>query len=87
MANKLWCAQQQAFRQILKQTRLTAELTQKELAARLNKPQSYVSKYESGERKLDYLEVREICCHCNSSILQLEKILIAKLDKELKPQL
>lgn len=26
-----------------------------------SKPQSYVSKYETGERKLDYVEIRDIC--------------------------
>jgi transcriptional regulator with XRE-family HTH domain len=32
-----------------------------ELAKRLAKPQSYVSKFESGERKLDLPELDEIC--------------------------
>lgn len=45
----------------LKQLRLEAQLTQIELAQRLGKPQSYVSKYESGERRLDIIEIREIC--------------------------
>lgn len=34
-------------------------MTQKELARRLNKPQSYVSKLESGERRLDFVELVE----------------------------
>ena len=36
-------------------------LTQVEVANRLNKPQSYVSKYESGERRLDVVEFLDIC--------------------------
>lgn len=36
-------------------------MTQVELAARLGQHQSFVSKYETGERRLDFLEVREIC--------------------------
>lgn len=36
--------------------RLDAGLTQQELASRLGKPQSFVSKYEKGERRLDILE-------------------------------
>ena len=36
-------------------------LTQLEVAARLSKPQSYVSKYESGERRLDVIEFLEVC--------------------------
>ncbi|HVF66708.1 MAG TPA: helix-turn-helix transcriptional regulator [Pyrinomonadaceae bacterium] len=41
--------------------RIEAGLTQAELAARVEKHQVYVSRYESGQRRLDVLEVREIC--------------------------
>ena len=40
--------------------RLDAGLSQVELAARLHRPQSYVSKYESGERRLDLVEFIEV---------------------------
>ena len=33
-----------------------AELTQVDVAKRLGKPQSYVAKYEGGERRLDVVE-------------------------------
>ena len=36
-------------------------MRQMDLADRLGQPQSYVSKYESGERRLDLLELRQIC--------------------------
>lgn len=36
-------------------------LTQVEIAALLDKPQSFVSKYESGERRLDVVEFLEVC--------------------------
>lgn len=45
----------------VKTLRRTAGLTQADVAQRLNKPQSYVSKYESGERSLSILEFRAIC--------------------------
>lgn len=38
-----------------------AKLTQAELASRLGKPQSFVSKYESGERRLDVIEFILVC--------------------------
>lgn len=41
--------------------RKRAELTQQQVAARLGTPQSYVSKYENGERKLDVIEFIEVC--------------------------
>ncbi len=44
----------------LKEKRCSLGITQKDLADRLRKPQSYVSKYESGERNLDFLDVIEV---------------------------
>ena len=32
-----------------------------DVAAKLGVPQSFVSNYESGERRLDILELREVC--------------------------
>lgn len=43
----------------LKQARLDAGLSQQVVADELNKPQSYVSKVESGDRRLDIIEVKE----------------------------
>ena len=46
---------------LLRQVRLDAKLRQVDLAERLGQPQSFVSKYESGERRLDILELRSLC--------------------------
>ena len=48
-------------------------------AKKLKKPQSFVSKYETGERKLDFVEVLEICKVCGVSIKEFEKIYTKKL--------
>ncbi|MEV8440447.1 helix-turn-helix transcriptional regulator [Actinosynnema sp. NPDC051121] len=48
------------FRALLRQLRLDAGLTQVEVAERLEEPQSFVSKYESGERRLDVIELRRV---------------------------
>ena len=45
----------------LRQVRLDAALTQVALAERLGQTQSYISKYESGEQRLDLVEIEEIC--------------------------
>ena len=46
---------------LLRSVRVEAGLTQSEVAERLDLPQSFVSKYESGERRLDLVELRQIC--------------------------
>ena len=53
--------QQEALFAVLRATRLDRELTQVELAERLDRPQSFVSKYECGERRLDLVELGEVC--------------------------
>jgi len=41
----------------LREARAFARLTQGEVAQRLGKPQSFVSKIESGERRVDFVEL------------------------------
>jgi transcriptional regulator with XRE-family HTH domain len=45
------------FLKRLKQARLDAGLTQAEVAKSLSRPQSFVSKSESGERRVDFVEL------------------------------
>lgn len=53
--------QQAKLRELLRQVRLEARLRQVDLAELLGHPQSFVSKYESGERRLDLPELRAVC--------------------------
>jgi transcriptional regulator with XRE-family HTH domain len=48
------------FRELLTEARENAGLTQATLAERLKRPQSYVSKFERGERRLDVVEFLEV---------------------------
>jgi transcriptional regulator with XRE-family HTH domain len=48
------------FRALLVEAREKAGLTQQDVAARLNKTQSFVSYYEKGSRRLDVLEFLEV---------------------------
>lgn len=50
-----------ALRGLLVKARKEAQLTQQQVAAKLGVPQSYVSKYEKGERKLDVIEFLALC--------------------------
>jgi transcriptional regulator with XRE-family HTH domain len=49
------------LRELLIEARSKAGLTQQDVADRLGRPQSFVSKYESGERRLDVVEFLEVC--------------------------
>jgi transcriptional regulator with XRE-family HTH domain len=51
---------QQVLLERLRAARAKAGLTQQVLADRLGRPQSFVAKYERGERRLDVIEFLEV---------------------------
>jgi transcriptional regulator with XRE-family HTH domain len=63
----LYSQRYEALRQMLQDVRHQSGLTQVELAKKLGRGQSYVSKIERGERYLDVLEFILWCeaCHAN----------------------
>ena len=79
MSNRLWDKKHKTFREAIKEIRNDRNLKQEELAKKLKKPQSFVSKYETGERKLDFVELSEICKVCDVSIEEFVKLYNSKL--------
>jgi transcriptional regulator with XRE-family HTH domain len=61
MPKSIYSAEQEVLQDLLRQVRTESGLTQVELARKLKHPQSFVSKYESGERRLDAVELRQVC--------------------------
>jgi len=62
LVNKtIYTVQEQILRSLLREIRIEAGLRQIDLAQRIHEPQSFVSKYESGERRLDLIELHQIC--------------------------
>lgn len=49
------------LRALLRQLRIEARLRQADVASRLDEPQSFVSKYESGERRVTFVDLTRIC--------------------------
>ena len=63
---------------LLRQARLDADLRQADVAAKLGKPQSFVSNYESGERCLDLLELQMVCEVLGVPVVEF----VGRFDKE-----
>lgn len=61
MSKSTFSSEYTVFRETLKDLRLRAAITQTDLATRLGRPQSHVSKFEAGERRLDVIETMAIC--------------------------
>lgn len=61
MSKSIFTTEADILRSLLRESRVGKGLTQSELSEKLGKPQSYVSKYEIGERRIDVIELREVC--------------------------
>jgi len=69
MEKSIFTEQSIALQNLLRDLRIQANLRQADLAELLGEPQSFVSKYESGERRLDLHELRQICKACECSLV------------------
>ena len=79
MLKSVHTPEQLAFRQLMIEARKKAGLTQQELAKRLKKPQSFVAKYEGGERRIDVLEFLSIARAIGAEPTRLLKALIRRV--------
>jgi len=71
--------EQLALRELLIGARNKAALTQQKLAKRLGKPQSFVAKYEGGERRLDVIEFVVIARAIGADPVRMLRSLTAKM--------
>lgn len=60
MAKSIYSKRYEQFLKLLIEARKEADLTQVQVASRLGRPQSFVSKYENGERRLDIVEFLDV---------------------------
>lgn len=65
---------------LLRELRVAAGLRQSDVAKKLGVPQSVVSKYEAGERRLDVIELRVICALFGITL----KDFVRRLDEKFK---
>ena len=79
---KLGTEEHKILLELLKKARVNAGLRQVDLAKRLGVPQSMISKYEVGERRIDLLELRDICAALDISLPDFVKELETLLSKD-----
>lgn len=77
----IYSAPYQRLLELLIGARKDAQMTQQDLSAMLGRPQSYVSKYERGERRLDVLEFMEVARQLNTDPYRLLQEIEPMLEK------
>ena len=75
MEKSLFTENQKKLQRLLRDLREAKELRQEDVAEALDVPQSFVSKIESGERRLDILELRDVCEVLGVSLSRFCKLL------------
>jgi transcriptional regulator with XRE-family HTH domain len=73
MKKSIYSEQQENLVKLLRKIRVEKNLTQQDLAKRLKQPQSFISKYESGERRIDLVELKFICEELSISLIDFIK--------------
>ena len=79
MSKSIFTAEYAVLRDLLRELRTEKSLTQVQLSETLEMPQSFVSKYETGERRLDVIELREVCQSLGTTLTAFAKKLEARL--------
>ena len=69
----LYTKENQVLTQLMREMRVAAGLTQAACSEALGKPQSYVSKIESGNQRIDLIQLREYCSACGVSLTTFVK--------------
>lgn len=71
MSKSIYTREYRLFADLLRESREHAGLTQVELAERLKQTQSYISKVERGDRRLDIVQLRIHCGEINTTVSEL----------------
>jgi transcriptional regulator with XRE-family HTH domain len=79
MDKSIHSAQYKVFLKALREARRPAGLTQIALAERIGETQSFVSKCERGERRIDIIELRTFCAALGISLKVFETTLERRL--------
>lgn len=59
------------LKELLRDLRVRAGLRQVDVAKAIGRHQSFVSEYETGQRRLDLVELRAVCTACGTTLRRL----------------
>lgn len=71
MARTTYLPETAMLKELLLDVRVRAGLRQVDLAKAIGRPQSFISEYERGQRRLDLVELREVCIACSTTLQKL----------------
>ena len=80
MEKSIHSVQYAVFLKVLRKARKRAGLTQTELARKIGETQTFVSKCERGERRIDIIELRTFCKAFGTSLSQF----VSALERAMK---
>jgi transcriptional regulator with XRE-family HTH domain len=75
MSKSIHSPQHIKLRELLVAARKKAGLTQQDVADRLGRPQSFVAKYEGGERRLDVVEFLQVAIALGADPVRIIRVL------------
>lgn len=80
MEKSIYTREYAALTRLLGEAREDAGITQVELAEKLGQSQSFVSKFERGERRLDLIQLRTVCQTLGLTLPEF----VERLERELR---
>ena len=81
MPKSIYRPEYRLFCALLRETRERAGITQTDLAIDLKKPQTFVSAVERGLLRLDFLQIRDWCQHCGTTVSALALLFERRLKR------
>lgn len=85
MPKTIYRPEHQDLLRLLKTYRTAAGLTQVQCSQALNRPQSFMSDVESGTRRLDIVQLRDLCAVLGITLIELVLELEKALDERQSP--
>lgn len=74
MTKAIYRREHEVFLKVLKRMRIDSGMTQAQCSAALGRPQSFMSDVERGVRRIDTVQLRDLCLVLGSNLTSFSKI-------------